>query len=180
MKIRELKTSDFGPIQSLSDSVFGLGYIDKNTLNLVGERTCRNGITSSFVLENEGEIIGFRLTYAAGTWLEYTELNYTTDKWKLSVEEVCYFKVNCLHSDFRGKGLGQRLLETSISASMEQGAKAGVADIWLNSPNNSAYRYFERVGGEVVNIHHGRWRGNPCIRCYTECRCLGAEMILRF
>jgi len=178
MEIRELKLTDFKGIESLAEVVFGEGYLDKNTLDLVWERTHKNDINSSFVLIEKDRVVGFRLTYAAGNW--YEEGNYCPDRWGCPVEEVCYFKISCLDPDFRGRGLGQILLKNAIDASMAQGAKAGIADIWLNSPNNSAYKYFSRAGGEVVNIYHSRWSGKPCIRCGKSCECLGAEMILRF
>ena len=183
LEIRDLDVSDFEEIKSLSDEVFGLHYLEISDLATVYNKTVLNSITSSFTLVEESKIIGFRLTYAPGTW--YEEGKYSPEKWGVPIEKTCYFKTNCVHPDYSGKGLGPKLLQTSIEASKKQGAVSGVADIWLNSPHNSAYKCFSKAGGKVINIYQDRWINfhtleKPCSRCGTPCRCLDAEMIIHF
>lgn len=175
--------SHFGSIRDLASEVFEPHYLTLTDIEEGYQKSCAKGPTSSFVVLLDGRLIGFRLTYGPGTW-DITR-DYTPEKWNAAPEQVCYFKVACVHPDYSGLGLGQVLLDGAVGVSRRQGAIAGVADIWLNSPHNSAYKYFSKAGGEVVNIHHGRWAHrhsaeNPCDICGPSCRCIGAEMILHF
>lgn len=184
MEIKELNISDFEDITNLSDKVFGISYIDIDQLCDIHTKTAVDNISSSFTLFDNGNIVGFRLTYAPETWYEHSAY-LSPDKWKVPLENICYFKTNCVHPDYSGKGLGSKLLQTSIEASKRQGAKAGLTEVWLNSPHNSAYKCFSKVGGEVINIYQDRWNSyhtpnKPCVRCRNICNCLAAEMIIYF
>ena len=90
-----------------------------------------------------------------------------------------------VHPDWQGQGIGQRLLQNSIQALKQQGATAGLAHLWRESPNNSAVRYFSKAGGRLLQIHPNRWQhlsaeGYLCPRCGAVCCCSAAEMVLEF
>ncbi len=182
MEFRNMVESDFSRVKVLNDEVFGWNYLDIEDIENACRKSFSLGLSSSFVIEDGGEIVGCRLTYAPGNW--DTE-SYHPEKWGVPLEKVCYFKTNVIRPDLQGQGLGGQLLKKSIEISKRQGAVAGVADIWLNSPNNSSYRYFSKAGAQVVNIEQDVWidfhtKKNPCSRCGAPCHCLGAEMILYF
>jgi ribosomal protein S18 acetylase RimI-like enzyme len=183
MIYRVLRENDYEEVKRLSDAVFGLHYLTLEDIDNSYRKSCSKGLSSSFVLCDEDRIIGLRLTYAPGNW----EIGpgFNPDKWKVPQDKVCYFQTNCIHPDYAGKGLGGELLKRSIEISKQQGAVAGLATIWLNSPHNSAFRYFSKAGGKVINIEQDRWskyhtEDIPCGRCGARCECLGAEMILYF
>ena len=97
----------------------------------------------------------------------------------------CYFKCNTVDENFRGLGIGKKLLQLAIEAAKKQGAKAGISHLWKQSPNNSAVNYFTRCGGQHVASHAGKWneeskQGYDCILCGFDCQCEAAEMIIYF
>ena len=130
------------------------------------------------------ELVGFRLTWAAGNWS--LDEWCSPQLWGFSPDQVCYFKCNTVSETCRGKGVGSELLRLSIEQAKKQGSKAGLAHIWLASPGNSAYRYFSKCGGQVVKEHPGKWRelslndNYECPVCPGICECVAAEMLLRF
>ena len=73
----------------------------------------------------------------------------------------------------------------NIEAAKQQGATAGIAHLWKQSPNNSAVAYFTHCGGKLVKSHPDKWNeaskhGYNCILCGHDCHCEAAEMIIRF
>ncbi|MCU7375848.1 GNAT family N-acetyltransferase [Paucibacter sp. O1-1] len=134
-------------------------------------------------IEND-QLIGFRLTYAAGQWPQ--DQWCTVDKWGVAFEDVCYFKSNTIAESARGKGLGGQLLAASKAAVIAQGAKAGVSHLWQQSPNNAAVRYFTKAGGVLIAEHPQRWHQRYmgeeyiCVICDHDCHCVACEMLLTF
>ncbi len=164
-------------VKSLTDDIFGETYLTLEELKEDYKISWKGGICSSFLMYDNKRLIGVRVTHAPGTWDFGSCL---VDEWGVDSSKVAYFQTIGVHSDYSGKGLGQELLDASIEASKRQGAIAGVANIWVNSPHNSAYRYFSKAGGKVVNIKHNHWRGQGCILCGPSCDCIAAEMIIHF
>jgi len=91
-----------------------------------------------------------------------------------------------VNANYRGHGIGSSLLMLSIEQAKLQGAKAGLAHIWLASPGNSAFKYFKKCGGELIKEHPNRWagwyesHGYICPVCGADCDCTAAEMMIRF
>jgi hypothetical protein len=83
-------------------------------------------------------------------------------------------------------GIGSELLSRSIKSAKLQGCRAGLAHIWMASPGNSAFLYFSKCGGKIVQQHPNKWReqsirhGYCCPVCADLCECIAAEMILHF
>jgi N-acetylglutamate synthase-like GNAT family acetyltransferase len=86
----------------------------------------------------------------------------------------------------RGKGVGSTLLQKSIASAKQQNALAGIAHIWMQSPGNSAFKYFTASGGQLVKNHPNKWQihtiedGYECPVCDSICYCVAAEMIIHF
>lgn len=189
MYIYNLREDDFDKIIDLGNVVHGENYLNHTILDDIMLRSCIKGLNSSFVVyqterSSEDTLIAFRLTYAPGMW-EPDEW-CSVDKWTLTKDKMCYFKSNTIHKDFRGQGLGTILLDRSIDVVKRQGAEAGIAHIWMQSPANSAYNYFTKAGGELIAIWPDIWKkdhrrnGYVCSVDGTDCSCDGAEMILHF
>lgn len=187
MQIYSLQENDFEKVIALGNKINGSNYLDEYSCEKILRASRSNDVNCSYVAyvdERGGELAGFRLTYGPGKW-DIDEW-FCPDKWKVPQEKVCLFKSNMVDEKYRGQGLGPLLLNYSIGAAKQQGAIAGVTHIWMQSPGNSAYKYFTKAGGEIVFIHPDRWHndfndfGYVCTICGEDCHCDGAEMILYF
>ncbi len=180
--IFEMQPADFADVLSLGEIVHGEAYLDLPHLEALWRAGVKGGINASFVARSGSELLGFRLTVAAGNWQPDTWCS--PELWGVAIEEVCYFKSNTLAEHARGKGLGGLLLANASAAAKAQGAKAGVAHLWQESPNNAAVRYFTKAGGKLIKAHPDRWNqshDNPdylCTLCGNDCHCTACEMLL--
>lgn len=185
MEIRTFSEADFLLVMELAEATYGVNYCNLVSLQKSLDASLKLGINSSFVAyDTPSTLAGFRLTLAPGQW----EIDhwFATEKWRVPADKVCLFKCNTVRPDLRGQGLGGLLLGKSISAAKLQGAVAGVTHIWMQSPGNSAYKYFQKAGGEELAIYPDRWNedyvkdGYVCSLDGPDCHCDGAEMILYF
>ena len=182
MLIRELKEDDFEKVIELGNRIHGSGYLSPELLNEMFKKGIKNGINAHAVAECNGEIVGFRLTYAAGQW--DIDNWCSPELWPYEQQDICYFKTNNVTPEWQGNGIGHRLLEHSINAIKKQGGKAGIAHIWKESPNNSSVRYFSKAGAKLIKEYPRRWSWENydtsynCAKCGGDCRCTACEMIL--
>lgn len=174
----------FDDVIELGNLVHGDNYLDMEKVQHIFDASHKRGINASLVAYMDDDLVGFRLTQAAEQW-DIDEW-CSPELWGFTNEEVCYFKCNTVHERSRGTGIGSELLKRSIKEAKKQGAKAGLAHIWLASPGNSAYKYFKKCGGEVVKEHPNRWQGwydshgYICPVCGEFCTCTAAEMMIKF
>jgi len=182
--IQNLSPQDFNAVIELGNTVHGMGYLDSHSIALLYKKGIKSGINANFVAYQDGELIGFRLTYAPGHW--EPDRWCTSDAWEIETDKVCYFKCNTVAEGSRGKGIGGQLLNASIAAAKLQGAEAGVSHLWKQSPNNSAIRYFTKAGGRLIKEHPDRWNDTlehpdyVCVLCGADCHCTASEMLLVF
>lgn len=177
----------FSAVIKLGNQVHGDGYLtdekvrqwtDKGMRSLNGE-----AINTSFVAYLDGQLVGFRITFAAGNWP--VDKWCSPELWQVPESSCCYFKCNTVDENYRGLGIGKELLLLAIQAAKRQGAKAGISHLWKQSPNNSAVNYFTRCGGQHIASHPGKWneeskQGYDCVLCGFDCQCEAAEMIIYF
>lgn len=184
IQIRQLQLTDFESVLVLGEQVHGQGYLDMDELTEIYHKGIKNDISAHFVAVDDKQLLGFRLTYAAGNW--QPDKWCSVEKWGFAKEDVCYFKSNTLAVEARGKGLGGKLLKASVAAVKAQGAKAGVSHLWQQSPNNAAVRYFTKAGGKLIKEHPQRWHQRYmgadylCPLCGDDCHCVASEMLLVF
>ena len=179
----------FKQVIALGNKVHGDGYLDDNSMAKWAARGISNNINCGYVAllntdsTTEKKLIGFRITFAAEHWQADQWCSPTL--WQVHEEQCCYFKCNTVDEDYRGLGVGKKLLQHSITAAKQQGAQAGIAHLWKQSPKNSAVAYFTHCGGELVKSHPDKWnedskQGYNCILCGHDCHCEAAEMIIYF
>lgn len=184
IRYASLAPEHFDRVIALGNHVHGDNYLDRPSIESLYQKSFSNGINASYVSVIGDELIGFRLTIAAPHW--QADKWCTPHDWNISPHQVCYFKCNTVSDACRSKGVGSTLLQLSIKKAQLQGAKAGLAHIWLASPGNSAFRYFSKCGGKVIKEHPGKWRnlsiedGYCCPVCPDICECVAAEMLLTF
>jgi len=179
----ELTAKYFTQVITLANKVHGVGYLDATSLTEWVSRGIDQNINTSVVALLNEQVIGFRITYAAKQW--DIDKWCTPKKWQVAEHQCCYFKCNTVDENYRGFGVGKKLLQLAITAAKKQGAQAGIAHLWKQSPNNSAVAYFTRCGGQLVKSHPDKWNefsksGYHCIICGDDCHCEAAEMIIRF
>jgi ribosomal protein S18 acetylase RimI-like enzyme len=203
----QLAPHHFDAVIALGNEVHGDNYLDMSQIKDIYERSWSNGTTASWVAvipallpqskidtmgaqQNackqtpDGYLVGFRLTIAATNWKP--DKWCTPNQWGHRTDQVCYFKCNTVDSTMRGQGVGSTLLRKSIESAKAQNAVAGVAHIWMQSPNNSAFEYFKASGGHLVKEHPNKWQihtiedGYECPVCESLCYCVASEMIIHF
>lgn len=185
MQILELTSTYFPAVIVLANQIHGDNYLDISALTFMQQQGVKQGINASFIaLDAQQQVVGYRLSFAAGQWQPD---NWCSEAlWPVPAEQMAYFKSVGVCSSQRGKGIASQLLKTSVAALQQQGAKAGLAHIWRESPGNSAQRYFSYAGATLLKVHPDRWRhlsetaGYVCPCCGALCRCSAAEMVLTF
>ncbi|MFT6248912.1 MAG: N-acetylglutamate synthase-like GNAT family acetyltransferase [Cognaticolwellia sp.] len=181
----------FKQVIKLANEVHGDGYLnDKNIIDWVSRGISDNHNCSYVALlntnsntETENKLIGFRITFAAEHW--QVDQWCSSSLWQAPKDKCCYFKCNTVDENYRGLGVGRKLLQLASVAAQKQGSQAGVSHLWKQSPNNSAVAYFSHCGGELVKSHPDKWnedskQGYNCILCGHDCHCEAAEMIIYF
>ena len=180
---RPLTSADFEKIIALGNHVHGDGYLNRDTIAAWHQKGLTKDLNANFVAYHGNRLVGFRVTYSANTW--DIDKWCSPELWKAKKEQVCYFKCNTVDENYRGYGIGGKLLKLSVAEAKKQGATAGIAHLWKPSPGNSAVKYFTRCGGEHIKSHPDRWNqiskeGYDCILCGFDCHCEAAEMIIYF
>ncbi|MEW6990747.1 GNAT family N-acetyltransferase [Colwelliaceae bacterium 6441] len=180
---KTLTSSDFEACIALGTQVHGDGYIDIHSIKEWLEKGIKNTINSSFVAYKGKKLVGFRITFSALQW--QIDQWCSTKLWRIAPSKVCYFKCSSVDESYRGYGIGSQLLFLSIEAVKKQGAQAGVSHLWMESPGNSAVKYFSKSGGVLIKEHRDRWlesslNGYKCTICDSKCHCTAAEMIIYF
>lgn len=193
LRLYPLQEDDFDKVITLGAAIHGKNYLSQETLSKILHKSQKNGLCCSYVLYDKprenGKLVGFRLTYAPGSW-EPDEW-CSTDKWDVDPEKACYLKSNTIATEYSGQGLGPHLLDVSLQTVKDMGGEAAVTHIWMNSPGNSAFKYFSKTGAKLLWIWPTRWKddfkneGYLCAVCcrtgaVQPCTCLAAEMILHF
>lgn len=184
---RQLTPEYFSQVIALGNKVHGDGYLNQEKIRDWASKGISGGVNCGYVAlkkyNSSEEVVGFRITFSAEHW--QADVWCSPKMWDVSKQQCCYFKCNTVNEDYRGLGVGKQLLQLSISAAKQQGALAGVAHLWKQSPNNSAVAYFTHCGGELVKSHPDKWneeskQGYDCILCGHDCHCEAAEMIIYF
>lgn len=180
---REMSAEDFEQIIALGNHVHGDGYLNQQNIKQWFDKGLKNNINANYVAYDGDKLVGFRITYSPEQW-DIDQWS-TPSKWQVGPSLVSYFKCNTVDENYRGYGIGSQLLKDSINALKAQGAKAGVSHLWMQSPGNSAVKYFTKCGGELVQEHPDKWyedskNGYNCILCGFDCHCSAAEMIIYF
>ncbi|MCB0355486.1 MAG: GNAT family N-acetyltransferase [Bdellovibrionales bacterium] len=181
MKIRQLKREDWSQIVCLSDKNLGENYMTEQDLQSYFGPGRQNNSKASFVLvDNQNNVLGFRICFAPGDWPEEVLQKSLVSKWPLPPHQVAYFKTLLIDSRFQGQGWGPQL-STAAQVELEKmGALAIVCHSWKESPNNSSQRYLQKEKfkniGEIKNFW--QTKDYSCSGCHAQpCKCTAIEMI---
>lgn len=174
----------FADVVVLANQVHGDNYLSLTTLMELYPRGVKEGINAGFVALSDDKVVGYRLSYAAGQWP--LDQWCSVPLWPVAPPKMAYFKSVAVAPELQGMGLGPELLKASVAALRQQGALAGLAHIWQQSPGNAAQRYFSKAGARLLKVHPDRWlhlsetANYLCPQCGNRCHCTAAEMVLSF
>jgi L-amino acid N-acyltransferase YncA len=182
LTIRPLLAADLEAIRSFTDREIGAHYFSIKELEEIYSRSSRAGIMYSLVLVDEaGKIHGVRIAYPPGNWLKGKGHGLRPERWPHALEETGYFQSIFLASSLSGQGWGGRLSREALARLRAIGAKGVVCHSWKESPNNSSFRYLQKLGFSLIAEHSGYWQNVPydCTRCLKPpCQCTAQEMYL--
>ena len=185
MQIKSLTPEYYSDVIKLGNLVHGDNYLTVESLNTMCELGTKHNINASFVaISNNGELLGFRTSYANEQW--QIDKWCSPKLWPVLPSQMAYFKTIAIVPKAQGKGIGPKLLHASIVALRQQGALAGVTHLWKQSPGNGAVKYFTKAGGIKIHTHNERWLENCindgyiCTLCGNQCKCQAVEMVKVF
>ena len=185
MQLKPYQSEDAAALLALANSVHGAGYLNADSLSEMAKLGLASGLNANFVVFQDATLVGYRLSFAPGNW--QPDHWCSTKLWPVPAEQMAYFKSVAVAPAYQGQGIGSRMLRASIEVLKRQGALAGLAHLWMQSPGNSAVRYFSRAGGKLLAVHPDKWlalsrqsAGYDCPVCGEACHCTAAEMVLTF
>lgn len=179
MHIRPLQKSDLTEVKKCTDQTIGENYFSLQELEECFQKSQLNNVMYSFVLVEQGKILGLRLAYPPGAWAKGKGSKLKPELWKVPHGKAGYFQSLFLAKEVQGYGWGPKLSEAAIEKFKEIGALAIVTHAWKESPNNSSLRYLTKFGFEMVAIHPDYWVDvdYTCVLDGKPCHCTAVEMI---
>lgn len=183
MLIRSFLPSDVESVKKFTDQQIGEGYYSASELQENQKKSiATNDEITSFILVDSktDEVKGLRLAYPPGAWAHGKGSKLRPDLWPFAINEAGYFQSLFIAKDSQSDGWGPRLSKKSIEIFRQLGAKGIITHCWKESPNNSSFRYLEKVGFKTVIEHPLYWIDVDyvCTRDGKPCRCTAIEMYL--
>ncbi|MEM7645976.1 MAG: GNAT family N-acetyltransferase [Pseudomonadota bacterium] len=178
--IRSFSAEDVPDVKQFTDEEIGLNYFSRKELAHLQHQAEKAGKNCSFVLEIDGVIKGFRLTYPPGLWGAGKGTGLRPDLWPHPLDQTGYFQSLFVCPSEQRKGWGQKLSSSSMEALKKIGAKGIVCHSWLASPGNSSQIYLEKMGFKAIVDHPDYWKAidYECPLCIKPCLCTAREMYL--
>lgn len=176
IKIKELSINELDTVKQFSDKWIGNNYYSLEDL----KKVIHLSDNTSFCAWDKSKLVGIRLTYSIGKWIQSFSHGLTLNKWNINQGKCAYFKSLFIHPEYQNQKIGKRLSTESIQALKKKEAKAIICHSWLESPNNSSLTYLNSFGFTEINRHKNFWSENQyeCTRCRTDtCKCTAVEMI---
>jgi GNAT superfamily N-acetyltransferase len=180
--LRAILENDLENIRLFTDREIGAGYYSAKEVADIFKRSINNGITCSFLLEDESQQIkGIRLSFPPRQWQSGKGRGLQPRTWPHAIEDTAYFQSIFLASDVQGKGWGAKLSQAALKALRQTGALGIVCHSWKESPNDSSGRYLRKLGFALITEYADYWHDVPynCSRCgKPPCKCTAQEMYL--
>jgi ribosomal protein S18 acetylase RimI-like enzyme len=175
-------TSDLiSKVTQFTDRHIGENYytLSEMTENQKKSVTLQNEITSFVLINDLQDIMGLRLAYSPGRWAHGKGSKLRPELWPFKLNEAAYFQSLFVSEIAQGQGYGPRLSEKSIEIFKKIGARGIVTHCWKESPNNSSFKYLEKIDFKTVIEHPNYWIDvdYTCTRDGNPCRCTALEMI---
>lgn len=183
MQIRTFLPADVEAVKKFTDQQIGEGYYSISELLENQKKSIAiNGQITSFILvdTSSNEVQGLRLAYPPGAWAHGKGSKLRPDLWPFKLEKCAYFQSLFLSKKIQGQNWGPQLSQKSIEIFRKLKAEGIITHCWKESPNNSSFRYLDKVGFKAVIEHPLYWFDVDyvCTRDGKPCRCTAIEMYL--
>lgn len=169
-------------VTEFTDTNIGKNYytINEMTENQKKSVTLNNEITSFVLMNDSNEILGLRLAFPPGNWAHGKGSKLRPELWPFDLNSAGYFQSLFISPAAQGKGFGPALSEKAIEIFKNCGARGIVTHCWKESPNNSSFKYLEKINFKTVIEHPNYWIDVDyiCTRDGYPCKCTALEMIL--
>ena len=178
--IKTFEMSDVHEVKKFTDDQVGRDYFSIQELTLMQKRSVKNGENSSFVLIDNYQVKGLRLTFPHGNWMSGKGDRLSDHLWDYPIEKTAYFQSLYIHQDYQKQGWGKKLSVKAIDTLIAVGSKGVVCHSWMESPNGSSGKYLESLGFKSIAIYKNYWKNvdYTCPRCGKPCLCTAEEMYL--
>jgi ribosomal protein S18 acetylase RimI-like enzyme len=182
--IRPFLPTDVVAVKNFTDQQIGDGYYSESELIENQKKSIsKNGDITSFVLVDikTNEVKGLRLAYPPGAWAHGKGSKLRPDLWPFALDKAGYFQSLFLSGDAQGQNWGPLLSQKSIEIFRKLGAEGIITHCWKESPNNTSFRYLDKVGFKTIVEHPNYWIDVDyvCTRDGKPCRCTAIEMYLK-
>lgn len=182
--IRPFLPSDAEAVHRFTEQHIGKGYysVDELIDHQKKSATQEGEITSFLLVETEtNEIKGIRLAFPPGSWTHGKGSKLRPDLWPFSLHKAAYFQSLFLAPDVQGQGWGPLLSKKAIDIFSKLKASGIITHCWKEAPNNSSFRYLDKVGFKLVIEYPLYWFDVDyfCTRDGKPCRCTAIEMYLQ-
>jgi ribosomal protein S18 acetylase RimI-like enzyme len=182
MKIVPFTEDLIAKVTAFTDLNIGKNYYTLAEMQLNQKKSIakKNGEITSFVLlDDEQNIAGLRLAYPPGNWAHGKGSNLNPELWPFKLSEAAYFQSLFVSTEAQGLGFGPQLSEQAIKIFIQLGARGIVTHCWKESPNNSSFKYLEKMNFNVIKEHPDYWIDVDyvCTRDGSPCHCTALEMV---
>ena len=124
--------ADLKAVRQFTDREIGAGYYSQSELEDIYQRSAKNGVMCSLVLEDDAKRIqGIRISYPPGQWEHGKGVGLAPHQWPHPLAATGYFQSLFLASTLRGEGWGGRLSERALIELRQVGAKGVVCQATL-------------------------------------------------
>ena len=171
-------------VTEFADKNIGKNYytLSEMTANQKKSMTQNGQITSFILISDTNEICGLRLAYPPGQWANGKGSKLHPELWPFELNQAGYFQSLFISESAQGQGFGPELSARAIKIFKDIGAKGIVTHCWKESPNNSSFKYLEKIKFKTVIEHPNYWIDidYTCTRDGNPCKCTALEMVLKF
>lgn len=167
-------------VKKFTDQQIGENYYDIKELTLKWQASKKQGLISSFVLIDSGEVQGLRLSFPPGQWIQGKGEKLSPHLWPHPIEETAYFQSLFIAPHFQRKGWGTRLSLKSIEVLRKLEAHGVVCHSWVESPGQSSQKYLMALQFKSICLYPEFWKevDYVCSRDGQPCLCTAEEMYL--
>jgi ribosomal protein S18 acetylase RimI-like enzyme len=174
--------ADLEAVRVFTDCEIGADYFSEAEIADIFKRSSANGVMHSLVLSDaQGKIFGVRISFPPGHWSQGKGKGLTPMSWPHAMKETAYFQSIFVAANLHGQNWGGKMSGEAIALLRQSGAKGIVCHSWKESPNNSSFRYLQKLGFDLIAEYPNYWSDVPydCTRCKKPpCLCTAQEMYL--